>query len=96
MEETRQENGTFDVEITLLQNNSDNLLSLLAVDDVITVPDYIYVYVNLVEINGVSGADVYVQVRRSFYQSCPNPVLRAAYGPSLENSAAPEFFQDEL
>ena len=61
MEETVQENGTFDVEFTLLHNNTDNVLSILAVDDVVTVPEYIYVSVNLMETDA-SNNDVYVQV----------------------------------
>ena len=61
MEETAQENGTFDVEFTLLHNNTENVLSILAVDDVVTVPEYIYVSVNLMETDA-SNNDVYVQV----------------------------------
>ena len=67
MEETAQNNGTFDVKITLLQNNSDNHLSVIAGDDVITVPDFIYVSVDLVEMNGASDDNINVQVRASIY-----------------------------
>ena len=62
MEETAQENGTFDVEITLFQKNSDSFFSIIDVGDVITVPDYIYVSVNLLETD-TSNTDMYVQVQ---------------------------------
>ena len=62
MEETVRENGTFDVEFTLLHNNTDNVLSILTVDDVVTVPEYIYVSVYLMETDA-SKNDVNVQVK---------------------------------